>query len=97
MRRTEPIRIGDIVSEFLQDNPRLTRMLLESQAIEAWKNCVDPYVVSQTTRINISRGKMYVYITSAAVRHEVYMRRTELVARINETVGQQVITAIYVK
>lgn len=97
MRRTDPVRIGDLVKNFVEDNPRLAQMFLESRAIEAWKTHMPPYIVSQTTRINVYRNKMTVWIASAALRHEIFMRRTELVAKINEAVGQSVITAIYVK
>lgn len=97
MRKTEPIRIGEIVSDFLSSNPRLSAMLLEARAVDAWKEVVSPYIASQTTRVNISRGKLFVYISSSIVRHEVFMRRTELVGAINDLVGQPVITAIYVK
>ena len=96
MRRTEPIRLGDLLKNLVDNNPRLSRMFLEARAIEAWKN-IDPYIASQTTRANIIGGKLNVWIVSSALRQEIFMRRTELVARVNEAVGQKVITALYVK
>ena len=96
MRRTEPIRIGDLLKNVVENNPRMSRMFLEARAIEAWKN-LDPFIASQTLRVNIVRGKLNVWIASSALRHEIFMRRTELMASINEAIGQQVITAIYVK
>jgi Protein of unknown function (DUF721). len=96
MRRTDPVRIGDLLKNVVDNNPKLSRMFLEARIIEAWKN-LDPYIASQTTRVNIFRGKLNVWIASSALRHEIFMRRTELVVQLNKAVGQTVITAIYVK
>lgn len=97
MRRTEPVRIGEIVGDFFKNNPRLARMLAEAQVIDLWPEIVGEEIASYTMRININRGKMFVYLGSSVIRHEVFMRRTELMARINEIVGENVILAIYVK
>ena len=96
MRRTDPIRIGDLLKNVVENNPKMSRMFLEARVVEAWKN-IDPYIAAQTTRINITHGKLNVWIASSALRHEIFMRRTELVAQINQSVGQPVITALYVK
>lgn len=97
MRRTHPIRVGDLLGDFVRDNPRLSRLMLESQAIEAWKACVDPAVAEATLRVSVANRKMTVWLSSSVLRHEVFMRRTALIARINEAVGQPLITALYVK
>lgn len=97
MRRTQPIRVGDLLGDFVQDNPRLARLMLESRAIEAWKTCVDPAAAEATLRVSVVNRKMTVWLNSSVLRHEVFMRRTELIARINEAIGQPLITALYVK
>ena len=96
MKRTDPIRVGDLLKSVVDNNPKLSQMFLEARVVEAWKN-LDPYIASQTSRVNIVRGRLNVWISSSALRHEIFMRRTELVARINASVGQPVVTAIYVK
>jgi ribulose 1,5-bisphosphate synthetase/thiazole synthase len=97
MRRTHPIRVGDLLAGFVRDNPRLTGLMLESRAIEAWKACVDPAVADATLRVTVSNRKMTVWLGSSVLRHEVFMRRTALIARINDSLGEPVITALYVK
>ena len=96
MRRTEAIRVGDLLKEVVDNHPKLSRLFLEARAVEAWKN-LDPYIASQTMRTTLYRGRLNVWIASSALRHELFMRRTELAARINQAVGENVVTAIYVK
>ena len=96
MRRTEAIRVGDLLKEVVDNHPKLSRLFLEARAVEAWKN-LDPYIASQTMRTTLYRGRLNVWIASSALRHELFMRRTELADRINQAVGENVVTAIYVK
>jgi hypothetical protein len=96
MRKTDPIRVGDLLKKVVASHPQFSRMFLEARVIEAWKN-LDPQIAAQTTRVTVFRGKLNVWIASAALRHEIFMRRTELTRQINQAVGQPVITAIYVK
>jgi hypothetical protein len=96
MRRTDPIRIGDLLGRTVENHPKLSRLFLEARVIEAWK-ALGPEITAQTTRVTIFRGKLNVWIASSALRQEIFIRRTELLRRINETVGQEVVTAIYVK
>jgi hypothetical protein len=97
VRRTHPIRVGELLADFVRDNPRLSSLVLESRAIEAWKNCAGPTVADATLRVSVSRGKMTVWLSSPVLRHEVFMRRTALIARLNEAVGRRLVTALYVK
>jgi hypothetical protein len=97
MKRTCPIQVGELLANFVRDNPRLSDLVLESRAIEAWKGCAGSAVADATLRVSLSRGKMTVWLSSSVLRHEVFMRRTALVARINEVVGQPLVTALYVK
>lgn len=97
MRRSDPVRIGDLMKNLVKNNPKLSQMFLESKVIEIWKDIMPPHVLSHTSRITVYRNKITIWLTSAALRHEIFMRRTELIQKINQAVGQDIITAIYVK
>ena len=96
MKRTDPIRVGDLLKNVVGNHPKLSQLLLEARVEEAWR-ALDPAIAAQTVRVTVSRGKLTAWIASPALRHEIFMRRTELAARINKTLEQNVITAIYVK
>jgi hypothetical protein len=96
MRRTEPIQIGDLLKKVVDNHPHFSRLFLEARVVEAWKS-ISPEIAAQTTRVTVFRGRLNVWIASSTLRHEIFMRRTELAGRINRAVGQEAITAIYVK
>ena len=96
MKRTDPVRVGDLLKNVVGNHPKLSQLLLEARVEEAWR-ALDPAIAAQTVRVTVFRGKLTVWIASSAFRHEIFMRRTELADRLNETVGQKAITAIYVK
>ncbi len=96
MRRTEPIAVGELLKTVAGSHPKLAQLFLEARVEEAWR-ALDPTIDAQTTRATFAGGKLNVWIASPALRHELFMRRTELVRQVNETLGTEVVKAIYVK
>ena len=71
--------------------------LNEHRLIQAWDTVLGPAVSRYTKEIRIYNQVLFVTISSAALRNELMMRRTELVARLNAQAGAQVITQIVLK
>ena len=97
MRKTTPMSIGELWSEFLESNPAATRRLAEARVVEVWESIVGPAVASCTTSITVEKGVMYVKISSSVARNEIFMRREELKDIVNRAVGQRVVNVIIVK
>ncbi len=97
MRRTDPVTIGQLLGEFFGRGTHHGRMLAEARAIDLWGEVAGPRAVAVTTRINVRNGRMTVYLSSSVLRHEIFMQRTALAARLNAALGEEVITSIIVK
>ena len=96
MRRTEPIQVGDLLKNVIGDHPQFSRLFVEARVIEVWKG-IGPEIAAHTTRVTLVRGRLNVWVDSAALRHEIFMRRGELVAQVNRAVGVEAVKAVYVK
>ncbi len=97
MRRTYPVRMGDLWTDFLKDCPNIARKINEAKIPDIWAEIVGSYIAGMTTSINISRGVLHVTIASSVVRNEVFMRRGYLVAEINRRLGGDTIRNVIVK
>lgn len=97
MRRSRPIRIGELWSGFLDSNPVTTRKLCEARIPEAWNATVGPAVASLTTSVSIKNGTLLVCLSSSVARHDIFMRRAQLLRTLNEKLGMEVIGNIIVK
>lgn len=96
MRRTREVKLGDLVRAMLREEG-LETPLNEYRAQEAWGNLMGPDIMRYTRHIQVRGGIMYLSITHAALRHELMMQRSALVARINQHVGAQVLQKIVIR
>ena len=88
--------IGNYIQHFFAQNGKIS-MLLEQQAVGLWAQTVGEFIAKQTTKISAKRGVLYVTIPNAALRFEVLSSRSQIVAKINEALGGEVIKGIIIK
>jgi predicted nucleic acid-binding Zn ribbon protein len=68
--------------------------LLQKRLIEAWPIIAGEAVARYTTDVRIFNQTLFVRLRIPALRADLSMRRQEFVNRLNEYVGNQVITDI---
>ena len=93
MKRTEPESIGDVLRIVIQENDMAGR-LDEVKAINLWPVIVGESLAMRMSRPRVSFGTMVVDVESAALRHELNMRRSQLISLINSRLGKEVIRNI---
>lgn len=97
MRKTTPMRVGDLWSEFVSGNAAVRARLAEARIPEVWRGLVGESVAVHTREMKLERGVLYVFFTSSVVRGEIFMRREELKDAINATLGIKAVGVIIVK
>ncbi|MBO4813485.1 MAG: DUF721 domain-containing protein [Muribaculaceae bacterium] len=90
MKRTSAQSIGEIFNEFLKQE-RLESQFNEQKALTLWPEIVGPGINRYTVDRTVKNGVMTVTISSAALRNELMLSRTAIIARINEALGDEVI------
>ena len=88
--------IGNYIQDYFSQNGKIS-LFFEKQAIELWAEIVGDFIAKQTSKISAKQGVIYITIPNAAIRFEVMNRRTQIVAKINETIGGEIIKGIIVK
>jgi predicted nucleic acid-binding Zn ribbon protein len=96
MRRTKTVRVGELIDDLFRD-PVIRRKIAEGRLPDTWAEVSGPMVASCTSGVSFSRGVLTVRISSSVVRHEVFMRRTELRDTINTRSGFQLLNELIVK
>ena len=97
MRRSRPVRIGELWSGFVDENPLRMRRMCEARIPEIWFETVGEAVGALTSSLNIHNGILYVKITSSVARHDIFMRRMAIQSELNRRLGMNVISGIIVK
>lgn len=76
--------------DFLKEN-QLEQPLLERQLVAKWGEVMGSLVSELTRSVEIKNGMLYVKVKSAALRQQLFECRFEVVKKMNESVGAEVI------
>jgi predicted nucleic acid-binding Zn ribbon protein len=68
--------------------------LLQKRLVEAWPEVAGPVVQRYTLNTYIYNQTLYVRLSNPALRSDLSMQRQELTKKLNDAVGEQVITDI---
>src|SRR3712207_7301060 len=90
MFKREVKSISELLQQILRQEGFETP-LLQKRLIEAWGTVAGKVVERYTTEKFIRNQTLYVKITNPALRQDLSMMRSQLVIRLNQQVGSQVI------
>lgn len=93
MFRRSSIPIREVLLKALREQG-LETPLLQKRLIDAWPLVMGEAVASYTTALNIRNQTLFVHLTNPALRMELSMQRQNIVRRLNEHVGNQVIADV---
>ncbi len=90
MQRHNAQSIGDLLTDYLRETG-LEKPLLERQVVELWPEVMGAMVARLTRSVELKNGTLIVHISSAALKAQLFECRHQLVDKINNAVGAQVI------
>ena len=93
MFKRNSVPIKEVLLKALRDQG-LETPLLQKRLIDAWPLVMGEAVASYTTALNIRNQTLFVHLTNPALRMELSMQRQDIVRRLNEHVGNQVIADV---
>lgn len=68
--------------------------LLQKRLIDEWPAVMGETIANYTENLYIRNQTLYVHLTTPALRAELSMQRREIVKKLNDKVGSQVIADI---
>ncbi len=95
MQKKQAETLGDILQEYLRAIGA-DKKIKEMHAMDAWDNIVGKTIARDTLDINIKNGILTVKFRSPLIRNEVSMHKTVIIQRMNEAVGEKIISQMKV-
>jgi predicted nucleic acid-binding Zn ribbon protein len=87
--------IGNFIQQFFAKNGKISQFL-EQQAVELWPETVGEFIAAQTKKISIKQGVLYVTIPIAALRFELMGSRSQIMNKLNQKLGAEVVKGIII-
>jgi predicted nucleic acid-binding Zn ribbon protein len=85
--------LGDALKKLLQKSG-LDNTITEHRIKEAWHKTVGDYCSRHTETVWFAKGELSVKISSPIVKQELLYTKTEIIAKINEILGNEVVKTI---
>ena len=73
---------------------RLQGKLDEVTIVASWERVMGKAVAQKTKEVYVSKGKLFVRLTSSPLKHELVMAKTRVLELLNSEVGSQVVTEV---
>ena len=96
MERSNTKSMAEAIRAFLKES-NLEKPLKERQLISSWESLLGKSIAKATREIYIKEGKLYVVLTSSVIRNELYMLQNEIIQKLNEAAGEELITEMVLK
>jgi len=94
MKRVNTQLIGTVLDDFFEQNPELADKLAEVRLLDSWKTILGSSVSRFTDNMYIKKRTLYVRLTSSVLKNELMMCREQLIIKLNNQAGRNVIDSI---
>lgn len=88
--------IKEIIAEFLKVS-RLSDKLAERKVTDGWEKLMGKTIARHTQEICIRNKKLFLHITSAPLKQELFYAREKIIKMLNEEAGEEVVKEIIFK
>ena len=90
---SDEFSIQDLIQHFLNQNDK-THLFHERNVIQLWNDEMGPFILQNTKNVEMKNGVLYVKLLNASLRFELSGRRSEIIKKLNEKAGVEVIKDI---
>ena len=94
MKRVNTQSIGTVLDDFFGQNPELADKLAEVRLLNSWETVLGTAVFHFTDHLFIKKRTLYVRLTSSVLKSELMMCREQLIIKLNNEAGREVIDSI---
>jgi hypothetical protein len=90
------ISLGDALKDFIK-NSRLKSGVQAVQIKDAWEKIMGKTIANYTDNIQISNGTLFITTSVAPLKNELIYQKENIIARVNELMGEHIISEVVIK
>ncbi len=90
------VSIGEALKQFLKKS-RLKSGVQALQVEEAWETIMGRTIANYTDKIEIRNSTLFISTSVAPLKNELIYQKAKIIERVNEALGEKVITEVVVK
>lgn len=90
------ISLGDAIKEFLKKS-RLKTGVQAMQIEDVWEKIMGKTIANYTDKIQIINTTLFISTSVAPLKSELNYQKAKIIERVNEALGEKVISEVIVK
>jgi predicted nucleic acid-binding Zn ribbon protein len=92
-RQSDIVPLKDGIKALLRAY-RLQGKLNEVTVVASWEKVMGKTVAMKTQQVYVSNNKLFVRLSSAPLKHELFMAKTRVLENLNAEVGEDIIKEV---
>ncbi len=94
MRKQSSIKPLGLELQRLVQDIGIEKKLNEYRAVTEWETIVGEHIARESSAARISQGVLVVRVRTSTWRNELTLRKKEIIKKINETLGGEIVKEI---
>lgn len=90
------ISIQDAIQQFLAKS-RLKSGIQAMRIEDIWEELMGKTIARHTDKIQVINNTLYISTTVAVLKSELHFQKENIIIRVNEALGERVVTEVVVK
>jgi len=90
------VSIGEALKEFLKKS-KLKSGVQAMQVKDAWEKIMGKTIANYTDKIEIINSTLFIYTKIAPLKNELLYQKPKIIERVNEELGEKVISEVVIK
>jgi predicted nucleic acid-binding Zn ribbon protein len=95
-RKNEPTDLGTAINDMLKAF-KIDGRFHESNLVNSWEKVMGTPIAKRTSKLYIHDKKLYVYLSSAPLKHELNMSRDKILVMLTKEFGDSIINEVIIK
>ena len=90
------IQLKDVLDDMIQEM-RLGGKMDEMNVRKHWHELMGTYITNHTQKIYFSKGKIFIYIESSALKQELYLAKSKIISSLNERLQENLVQDLIIR
>lgn len=88
--------MGDAIKQFLNKS-RIKGNIRSMQILDVWEGIMGKTVARYTDKIQIIGRTLFIHTSVAPLKNELHFQREKIIQRVNEALGENLITEVVIQ
>ena len=90
------LSLGEALQAFLKKS-RLKNGIMAVQIEDVWEKMMGKTIAKYTDKIQIIKGTLFISTNESTLRNTLMYQKEDIIKRVNETLGEQVIHEVVIR